>query len=331
MIQLKHNGTGSWLDPRSSPILASRLSKRLWERCRGHRGLCLTLTYDRGPYADSQDLYRRQSEEQHVPLFIRKVGRYLGEKLTGRWFCKMEFQDGGYAHFHIILLDVPRIKHAELARMWGHGFLWVKRLSPKAIHYCTKYMSKADGIPAWLYGERSRSIKIIRVSPGFWGSKQGGQGDDEDFDEHPFVPEPEPDPYPESTGIRSDCYVPIGAKIENRWDAFVARDERGHYANGVADLGAMLAMLLVMGCGVVGRDGCWLVIDADLTDLNEAARRASEATAGPNPRSEAERGGAAGDEAAIHLIQVSNPDADDPPPPGWLHRWMFEDAEIAAA
>ena len=81
MIQLKQRGTGSWLDPRSSKSLAAKLSTRLVERCRGEKGVVVTLTYRREEFGDSRELYRAAQEEQHVPLFLRKVSRHLGESL----------------------------------------------------------------------------------------------------------------------------------------------------------------------------------------------------------------------------------------------------------
>jgi len=324
VIELRHRGTGSWLDPRSSRVLAAQLSNRLWERCRGHRGLVLTLTYRRDDYRDAQDLYRKQGEQQHVALFMRKIGRHLGESMTGRWFCKLEFQRAGWVHFHIILLDAPRVPAKDLARMWGHGFIKVRRLTPRAIRYCTKYLTKDDGVPAWLYGERPRSIKIIRVSRGFWGA--GASSSPEPPDPGP------PDDYdlygPDRAGHQKHegVYIPIGNRIEKNWNKFVARDERGAYTQGKADLGPLLVALLTMGCGVVGREGAWLIIDASLDDLNYAANLTARAAEGAGacyarPASAARGGGEAAD---LNLIQTSKPDVGRWP--YWLDRWMWDHA-----
>lgn len=329
MIELRHRGTGSWLDPRSSKGLAAALSHRLWERCRGHKGLVLTLTYQRDAYRNAQDLYHRQGEQQHVALFMRKVGRYLGESLNGRWFCKLEFQRGGWVHFHVIVLDVPRIPHEHLARMWGHGFIKVRRLTPRAIRYCTKYLTKDDGVPSWLYGERPRSIKIIRVSAGFWGNTpevvaeptedDDGVGEEDPYDRH--------GPGLLGRGVRSAAYVPIGTKIEKNWHRFVVRDEEGHYRQGDADLGPLLAALLVLGCGIVGREGNWLVIDGTLEDVDEASRAAASWLASADGRRSVSGGGRRDDGRgdAINSIQTSNPDAASMP--HWLQRFQWDEAE----
>lgn len=322
MIELRQRGTGSWLDPRSSKGLACALSSRLWDRCRGHRGLCLTLTYDRTPYADAQDLYHRQSEEQHVPLFLRKVGRYLGTPLGGLWFCKLEFQKAGWVHWHVIILDVGRIPAKVLEDLWGHGFIKVRKLSPRGVRYVTKYVAKGDDVPAWIYGMRPRSVKIIRVSRGFWKPVEHPERIEDD------APPPEPDPLDEAPQ-RMDAYVPIGAKIEGGWERFTARDEDGNYKQGEADLGPLLVALLLMGCGVVGKNGGWLVVDATLDQLERASMRVAAETAvrrnAGRSASEARVLRADGsDRDLFNLIRTSKPDARLP---GWLERFLWDTAK----
>ncbi|MEL6310969.1 MAG: hypothetical protein AAFQ17_01165 [Pseudomonadota bacterium] len=317
MIELKHRGTGSWLDPRSNGRLSAALSNRLWERCRGHRGLVLTLTYDRTPYDSPLDLYRKQSEERHVRAFIRKLGNHLNDSLSGRWFCKMEFQKGGWVHFHLIMVDVGRIPHAKLAELWGHGFVSVKRLTPKAVRYCTKYLAKGEDIPAFLFNERPRSIKIIRVSPGFWARHQV----------RPKVEPSEPDPLDEPPPMRVNGYIPIGQKIDDRWDSFTLRDEEGKWRHGTCDLGQLLAALLMMGCGVVGRRHGWLLIDGDMDDVQDAILIVQHSM-----RIREEREPASGEgqgprrRRRLDLINSSNPHTRLP---NWLRRLLLDDAEVA--
>ncbi len=316
MIELKVKGTGSWLDPVSARALSANLSAALWERCRGHRGLFVTLTYRREDYADALQLYRRQADERHVREFLRRVGRRLGESLTGRWFCKMEFQKGGWVHWHVLILDVAKIPHDELTELWGRGHVWVRRLNRRNVRYCTKYTSKAGDVPAWLLGERPRSVKVVRVSPGFWRGRAGGTPPDR-------RPPSEPDPL-DGPRQRLDFYVPIGTKIEASCDDFVARDQDGVYVHGKADLGPLLAALLLMGCGIVGKRNGWLVVDADLTDLDRAVER--------TPRRAPTRkrwDPAAAEPPPLHLNTPSNPHTQGWPK--WLDRWMWSHAEGGAA
>lgn len=307
MIQLRPSGCESWLNERWARKLSAKLGARLWERCKGHAGLFVTLTYRRDEYRDAQELYRRQSEEQHVPLFLRKIGRHLGENLSGRWFCKMEFQRGGWVHWHIIILDVEKIPHAIAKDLWGRGHVWLRRLNKSNVKYCTKYTCKGGSHPAWLLMERPRSIKIIRVSSGFWGES------DADAE-----PEPAGDPGPEEwEGPKlRDIYVPIGERLQRDKHAFVARDEEGRYYRGRIELGQLLLALLERGCGVVENLRGWLVIDAGWEQLGHAC---GVAVARANARAA----------AALHLRRTGNPDTWWMPP--YLDDWYRENAMIEVA
>lgn len=326
MIQIKHKGTGSWLDPRSTKALAAKVSSRLVHRCKGEKGLVLTLTYRRDEYQSPQQLYREASEKQHVPLFLRKVGRHLGESLTGRWFCKLEFQAGGWIHYHIILLGVTRIPHRELMVLWGRGHVWVDRMTSRSVSYVCKYISKGDGVPAWIYAERPRSVKIIRVSPGFWCQDTAGQSDDEvpDPDELPewwFDGEPDDDP-PRHAACTVPIYESIGTRIESTQGALVLRDHHGQYEHASVDLGCLLVALLELGCGVIGKQQGWLCVDARMDDIYRALARArtlerdaQEAGVVVRPRRTATAG-------PLHLIKPSIPDGGFRSLlPAWLDEW----------
>ena len=343
MIEIKQQGTGSWLDPLSVKGLSARLSNRLTERCRGHRGLFVTLTYDRtgdtydgGGFDSSLACYRAAQDEQHVPLFLRKVSRYLGESLTGRWICKLEFQKGGWPHFHLIILDVPKIPHEELKRMWNKGHVDVRRMSPKNIRYCTKYTAKGGDLPAWLLAERSRAVKIIRVSSGFWKRDDGddstrsidreaacsrdGDGDD------PLTDADTIDYDPDAPTRIAGMYKPIGQKLDEaharHTGRMIARDEDSNYNHATADFATVLLVLHTMGCRVISNVHGWTQIDATFEQLDAAIDKANRLTA-------AEGGG-------VHLIQPSNPDTDPPynladhlSP--WMNRWFEWHAREAVA
>lgn len=309
MILLKVKGTKSWLDPQSNRALASNLSRRLWERCQGRRGVFVTLTYRRDEYRDALDLYRVQSEQQHVPLFLRKVARHTGRNFKGNWFCKMEFQKGGWVHWHIIILGIERIPHAELTAMWGKGHVWIHRLNERRVRYCCKYVSKGAPVPAWLYGEPAKSVKVVRVSPGFWG-------------ESPPRPKPEPDPLDEPRK-RFPFWRSIGDKIEASRRTVVVRDtETGRAATCQADFGTLLVRLLERSCGVVGNDRGWVVVDGTMADVEGVLTAASANAPHRLERSEAgaERIAA---EGGLHLKEVRNPDATSDIP-GWLRALLAE-------
>ena len=289
MIRLRVQGTKSWLDPRSQRALSANLAQRLVDRCRGRRGVFVTLTYRRDEYQGPQDLYRCTSEQQHVPLFLRKVSRFVGESLKGRWFCKAEFQQGGWVHWHIIILGLAKIPHAELTRMWGRGHVWINRLSPRRIRYVCKYVSKGGQPPAWLLTEPTRSVKIVRVSPGFWG----------DTEARPSAPKAE-----RSEGRRYPFWKSIGQRIEEAERKLVAKDDDGRYARVEGDLGLVLMHLTTAGHVMVANQDGWLVIDAELADLERAAQRAADSEARHKAAQPRQRRA-----ACLHLTKPPNPDA----------------------
>lgn len=314
MILLKVKGTKSWLDPQSNRSLAANLSARLWQRCQGRRGVFLTLTYRRDEYRDALDLYRLQSEQQHVPLFLRKVSRFVGQSFKGNWFCKMEFQKGGWVHWHIIVLGIDRIPHADLTRLWGRGHVWIHRLNERRVRYCCKYVSKGAPVPAWLYGERPKSVKVVRVSPGFWG----------DTPQAPERPKPEPDPLDEPRK-RFPFWKTIGQRIEESRRTVVVRcAETGRVATCQADFGTLLVRLLERSCGVVGNDRGWVVVDAGMADI-EGVLGSTAGDAGVRPAAVAAATPAAS-AAGLHLKEVHNRDAPGTIPviPGWLRALLEE-------
>jgi hypothetical protein len=168
-VNLKNSRSNSLLvgGNRASSILSHKLEQRL-ASFEG-KALFLTLTYRQDDYDSARDLYRSQSEERHIRMFIRRLSHYLGDNLNGRWTRKMEFTKGGFVHFHLII-DSPRfIPHSDLEQIWGHGFVWINQCKWQHIKYFTKYIAKTEhSFPPFLYNQRSRSVKIVATSPNFW-------------------------------------------------------------------------------------------------------------------------------------------------------------------
>lgn len=181
MNEFRQSSPASWLHPEGQRAVSARLRERLLKRCRGHDGRVITLTYRRDEYPNPLELYRRAAERQDVPMFLRRLKKEVGS-LSGRWICKLEFQKGGWVHWHLIILDLGFVDHGKLTRLWRHGHVWVDRLTPRNISYCCKYLSKDGGLPAWLYAERPRAVKIVRTSPGFWGDtpEEEAEGEEEE-------------------------------------------------------------------------------------------------------------------------------------------------------
>jgi hypothetical protein len=240
-IRVRRSGSRSWLDYQWAKAFGAKLATRLEERCTGERGVFLTLTYQRNEYENPRDLYRQASEKKHVAEFIKRLARHLGESMTGRWICKMEFQEGGWVHWHLIVLGVSRIEHAALSSLWGFGHVWIKRMTKDSRRYMTKYVAKGDGLPAFLYAERPRSVKVIRTSKGFWN----------------YPPKDRPTTIREESP-QLDAYRPIGESLRRADSTSIVEDEFGGFRSYQVTLDELLSDLRASGYRVVNRIGSWL-------------------------------------------------------------------------
>ena len=153
---------------RASSRLKTRLESR-FDKAGDPSALFITLTYNREDWDSPLHLYRDQREERHVRRFMKRVSEYLQVDTNAKWIRKIEFQQGGWIHFHIIL-DTPKtIPQIDLMQLWGFGYVWINRCTKKRINYLCKYIAKDNhNIPAYILAEEQRSVKIIAVSPGYW-------------------------------------------------------------------------------------------------------------------------------------------------------------------
>jgi hypothetical protein len=305
MIEFRVRSSRSWLDVKYGKILSHELADRLVERCKGEQVLKIELTYRREEYSDPADLYIRASEERHVRRFIESLKKYLKVNLTGKWLCKMEFQQCGWVHWHLLLVGISYISHNDLTELWGHGYVWVRRADEAELRYVCKYIAKDGEFPAFLYLRPIRSVKIIRVSPGFWGTSSPKSEDEQDDESDP---QPEP--------VKLPAYISIGEMIERGAEAIVCRDPNGHYAQVKGDPWDLFGKLRRMGGKVIGSENGWLQLQG--VDLNDVRRlHACEGGGladgvggrGPCPGEGSRRGGRKS--AALHLIDSGNPPGDE--------------------
>lgn len=319
---VKVKQSGSWLDHECAGILGWKLGKRLWSRvshrmANGEKGVMLTLTYRHSDYRDAEDLYQSQKERQDVPLFMRRLGRALRRNLTGDWICKMEFQQGGWVHFHIILMGIDHINHSLLTLAWGHGHTWINRLNKKRVIYMVKYVAKGGKIPLFLYSERPRSVKIIRVSKGFWGEPS-----------KPSKPRcPIWDEYgPKEQGV-VNAYVPIGIKLMRKGVVLRSVDRN----NGKTFLTrrcepAVFCQQLHRRYRVLRSTDGWMRFACTL----EQALAVADLCESHEPKlSRAEGSGAHRPRSGLHLRGISNHDAAafrENGLPWWIEAQYWEDA-----
>lgn len=74
--------------------------------------------------------------------FRQRLERYLKRKIE--YVCVPEFQKRGAIHFHVVMFNVPYIKHKDLSDLWSNGFVRINRIDSvdNVGAYICKYMSK---------------------------------------------------------------------------------------------------------------------------------------------------------------------------------------------
>lgn len=315
MIGIRERRFGSWLDRASAVCLGTKFGYRLWERCKGNPGVFVTLTYDRAPYEDALDLYRSQRERQHVAIFIRRLSKRLGVSLKGKWVRKMEFQEGGWVHWHLIILGERFIHNSVIEECWRHGHTKTKGLNKQRAFYLTKYVSKGNcDLPAFIWGEAPRSVKVISVSPGFWGSpsKEGTYC-------------PVYAKYGPWQPSRWPAYVPIGQQMERNPGVSVCRGAPGKTPHAIRSVPCepvqMISDVAAAAKGRCVRDRGWLWFDVEEEIVEKAAAvcRRETGRSGVGCTATPRSGG------ALNLRGTRKPDASMPPP-SWLTDWWVQQA-----
>jgi hypothetical protein len=114
-----------------------------WEN---HKGIFLTLTYGAG-------FPNPRRAKQHIRAFIKRletIARKEGRKVA--YFWRLEFQNRGAPHFHMICIDLPYIDKKWLQTLWGSiieypsPFTRIEMLDSrkKAMRYLAKYLAKVS-------------------------------------------------------------------------------------------------------------------------------------------------------------------------------------------
>lgn len=287
MLRIRQKQSRSWFNPQYAKKLSYELANRLVDRCRGEKGLFITLTYRPDDWATPQELFEAASRDRHVRAFIRRLSNITGEDLTGRWLCKMEFQQNGNVHWHLVVLGLKYVPHDALSHCWGHGYVWVNRLRAQRLRYLAKYISKAGDLPAFILAEPQRSVKVIRTSPGFWCDESSPAA-------KPIPPE----------GLKLPIYISIGEAIERASQRTQVHDEdTGSFAEIPEPVYNVLMHLLNDGASIAGCDLGWLVVNTSMRRLARAVAAAGKA------------GGRRRGPPGVHLKEVSNPHER-------RHRWL---------
>jgi len=90
--------------------------------------------------------------KRHLRAFLKRLERmYHARKITGIW--RMEFQERGAIHFHIIFFGLPFIHKTTISALWAqvtktyNPFTRIEGVSghKKLINYVAKYVGKVNG------------------------------------------------------------------------------------------------------------------------------------------------------------------------------------------
>lgn len=106
----------------------------------GEKAKFFTLTFRENvtdiKYANAEFKKFRQRLSRHI------WGRNKPNEL--RYVAVIEFQKRGAIHYHVIAFNMPYVSHADLERIWGHGFVKVNAINDvdNVGAYVTKYMTK---------------------------------------------------------------------------------------------------------------------------------------------------------------------------------------------
>ena len=117
----------------------------------GEKAKFFTLTFRENvqdiKYANSEFKKFRQRLSRHI------FGRNEPNGL--RYVAVIEFQERGAIHYHMVTFNMPYVPHADLERIWGHGFIKINAIDDvdNVGAYVTKYMTK-DNDDERLKGEK---------------------------------------------------------------------------------------------------------------------------------------------------------------------------------
>lgn len=164
----------SWFTPEGAAKKLSAMEKKGLPSFRNWR--FITLTVDQKQFSSAQGAY--EYIKPRMRYFMRDLRAYLGKgKLRYCW--KLEFQENGWPHYHMLLDYHDKIDHSDLLSMWGHGFVHLSRVRGARLPYQFKYVCKEVGeLPSWFTAQkRPRCFQSSRLFTAKVTPKNEAEGD----------------------------------------------------------------------------------------------------------------------------------------------------------
>ena len=124
----------------------------------------VTLTIDPLKFKSEQSAY--EYVKPRMRYFVRSLKSFLEiDHLQYAW--KLEFQENGMPHWHMLINYKKPICVKSLTKIWSYGRIDIKRCKDKNFPYTFKYCSKSiDGLPKWfLEYKRPRLFQSSGIFP----------------------------------------------------------------------------------------------------------------------------------------------------------------------
>tara|TARA_B110001469_G_C9616261_1_gene306839 strand:- start:526 stop:1476 length:951 start_codon:yes stop_codon:yes gene_type:complete len=183
-VQIRPYTAACWVTPRGVILKQREIERKglpVFKHC-----LFITLTV---PDSVSSPKKAYEIGKDRLRRFLARFRKAIGHEFPWAW--KLEFQENGYPHWHLIIGYKKRIPKnvfrdvcASISQWWGLGMTNIQRLRQKEFSYLFKYVSKiasADGdeeagvcLPAWVLDYKTLK-KDSRPSAGirFWQTGGG--------------------------------------------------------------------------------------------------------------------------------------------------------------
>lgn len=99
----------------------------------------LTLTF--GDNVTDMELANYEFEK-----FIKRLNYLVfgNKKANLKYNSVVEFQERGAIHYHVIIYNIPYVKHDIIEKTWGNGWIWINKIDnvDNVGAYVTEYMGK---------------------------------------------------------------------------------------------------------------------------------------------------------------------------------------------
>lgn len=100
--------------------------------------------------------------KEHWQLFMKKLRKAI-DPVKVRYFMVGEYgEDNERPHYHCLMFGLPVRVEATLEKVWSHGFVNVRTITPGRVHYITKYVINKNKD----YGGRAPPFCLMSRRPG---------------------------------------------------------------------------------------------------------------------------------------------------------------------